>query len=114
MNHKWRVLQSYKSLTSRVPTTSFACQVLTELQDTWHSLIVMDLNMPNMDGFECTRAIRRMERNGVWPKRRPIHIVAATANASPAIQQACKEAGMNMCVPKPITPETWDLLLTFL
>ena len=97
-----------------MPTTLSACQVLTELQDTWHSLIVMDLNMPNMDGFECTRAIRRMERNGVWPKRRPIHIVAATADASPAIQQACKEAGMNMCVPKPITPETWDLLLTFL
>lgn len=64
-------------------------------------LIFMDCQMPVMDGFEATRAIRKGEaRSG---KR--VRIVAMTANALPEDRQACLEAGMDDYIAKPVTLE---------
>ncbi|MFN3513841.1 MAG: ATP-binding protein [Phenylobacterium sp.] len=63
-------------------------------------LVLMDVHMPRLDGLEATRAIRRLPgRAGRLP------IIAVTANASPEEAQACREAGMDDVVSKPISAE---------
>ncbi len=61
--------------------------------------ILMDLQMPVMDGFEATRAIRALQSQ--VPGQQPTPIIAMTANAMEKDRQACKDAGMNEHVGKP-------------
>ena len=61
----------------------------------------MDVQMPEMDGFEATRAIREMEKN----TGRHIPIIAMTAHAMKGDRELCIEAGMDAYVPKPISIE---------
>jgi len=70
-----------------------------------YDLILMDCQMPDMDGLEATRAIRQHERN-VDPDGRAerISIVALTANATKIDRQRCLAAGMDAYVTKPIDP----------
>ncbi|MBF0341300.1 MAG: response regulator [Magnetococcales bacterium] len=63
--------------------------------------ILMDLQMPVMDGLDATRAIRR---EGFWAAEIPI--IAMTANAMIQDQEACLAAGMNAHIAKPIDPPT--------
>jgi PAS domain S-box-containing protein len=58
--------------------------------------VLMDLQMPDIDGFEVTRRLRQDERFQVLP------IIAMTANASREDQKACRAAGMNAHLGKPI------------
>jgi len=59
-------------------------------------LILMDIQMPVLNGIEATRRIKEDEAT------RQIRIVALTANAMASDQQACREAGMDDFLPKPI------------
>lgn len=62
-------------------------------------LILMDLQMPEMDGFEATRAIRRKETG--TGARTPI--VALTANAASTDEPRCRDAGMDAFMAKPVS-----------
>ena len=63
----------------------------------YYDLILMDVSMPNMDGIEATRNIRRLEDKD----KAGIPIIAMTANVDDAVRKAAYEAGMNGFTEKP-------------
>lgn len=69
------------------------------------SAILMDCQMPVMDGFEATRQIRTMEGFGDLP------IIAVTANVSEEDQQRCRDAGMSDYLTKPANPALIEQML---
>jgi CheY-like chemotaxis protein/HPt (histidine-containing phosphotransfer) domain-containing protein len=70
------------------------------LQQIPYDLVFMDVQMPEMDGFEATRAIRLT--NG--KPRHSVPIIAMTAHAMQGDRERCLEAGMDGYITKPITP----------
>ena len=75
-------------------------EAITALESIPYSLVLMDVNMPVMDGFEATRIIRSPESNVI---NHNIPIIAMTANALEGDRKKCMDAGMNDYVPKPVT-----------
>jgi PAS domain S-box-containing protein len=73
-------------------------QALGTLEKQAFDLVLMDAQMPVMDGFECTAAIRRLEEN----TREHIPIIAMTAHAMVGDRQRCLEAGMDGYIAKPV------------
>jgi CheY-like chemotaxis protein len=69
-----------------------------------YDLVLMDWQMPNMDGLEATREIRRREEG--TGHRLPI--IALTANAIKNDETVCLDAGMDGYVPKPVTTKTLE------
>ena len=76
-------------------------EVLKVLETIPYNLLLMDCQMPIMDGYETTRTIRDPQ-SGV--KNHTIPIIAMTASAIEGERQKCLAAGMNDFIPKPITP----------
>lgn len=67
-----------------------------------YDAILMDCQMPEMDGYEATRQIRRAEANGDFGERPPHYIIALTANAMAGDRERCLAAGMDDFVTKPL------------
>ncbi|MBW8782439.1 MAG: response regulator [Verrucomicrobia bacterium] len=65
--------------------------------------VLMDCEMPELDGFEATRSIRTLEQTTGVVRRTPI--IALTANAMQGTRQRCLEAGMDLYLTKPIRLE---------
>jgi two-component system sensor histidine kinase EvgS len=63
-------------------------------------LVIVDCNMPLMNGYELTRAIRQHE---LQTRGTPCTVLGFTANAQPEEIQRCKQAGMNDCLFKPLS-----------
>ncbi|MDM8516812.1 response regulator [Desulfobacterales bacterium HSG16] len=80
-------------------------EVLEALQKVNYDIILMDVTMPEMDGFEATRHIRNQD-TGVFDKNIPI--IAITAHTREEDIKKCLNTGMNDCVLKPIKQ---DLLI---
>lgn len=74
-------------------------QALQMARETPYALILMDMQMPRMNGIESARGIRADSLNRDSP------IIAMTANAFAEDRKACLEAGMNDFLSKPVEPE---------
>jgi CheY-like chemotaxis protein len=83
-------------------TASNGEESLQQLELADFDLILMDCQMPLMDGFEATQAIRKLAN----PMKSQIPIVALTANAMKSDEDKCLEVGMNDFLTKPIRLET--------
>ena len=73
-------------------------EALELLQQQRFDAVLMDIQMPEMDGLEATRQIRQEAQFDRMP------IIAMTANASAADRQHCRDAGMNDFISKPFNP----------
>lgn len=72
----------------------------------FYDVILMDCQMPVMDGFKATAEIRKIQRGG-----RPSTIIAMTANASREDRQKCIDIGMDDYIAKPVKTETLQRVL---
>jgi PAS domain S-box-containing protein len=76
-------------------------EAIEKLKNTRYSLVLMDVQMPMMDGFETTRLIRAMEKEGGLPH---VPIIAVTAHAMSGDKEKCLAAGMDDYITKPLDP----------
>jgi PAS domain S-box-containing protein len=90
-----------------VDTADDGLEALQKVESGQYDLILMDLQMPVMDGLEATRRIRDLE-NG-----RDIPVIALTANAFVEDRIHCEEAGMDDYVAKPVDPPRFYATLAY-
>ncbi|MGV8735581.1 MAG: response regulator [Pseudomonas asiatica] len=83
----------------QVQLATQGAEALKLLEQDEFDLVLMDCNMPVMDGYEASRRIRQ---SGRWPD---LPIVALTANAMPEERERCRAAGMNDYLAKPFRRE---------
>jgi signal transduction histidine kinase/CheY-like chemotaxis protein len=102
-------LEVLRSVWPMVDSANDGAEAVAAVERGRYDLILMDMQMPGMDGLSATRRIRALA-NG---KRVPI--LALTANAFLEDRQQCHEAGMNDFLAKPIDPTAlYDEMLTWL
>jgi two-component system sensor histidine kinase/response regulator len=90
-------LRTLETMGHVVTVVSDGLLALRELERNTFDVVLMDCQMPIMDGFEATHAIRAREAGG---RRTPI--IAMTANALAGDREACLSAGMDDYIPKPV------------
>lgn len=84
-------------------------EALTSVHEKHYDLVLMDCQMPEMDGFTAAREIRRREAAGELSGRRTI--IALTANALKGDRERCLQAGMNDYLSKPLQAEQLQTML---
>jgi CheY-like chemotaxis protein len=102
---RWIYIQQFAKLGITVDCASNGVEALERIQRNWYRLILMDVDMPILDGIETTRKLRVLESKGVC-KRAVITAVTATAD-----RQKCLDAGMDYYMEKPLSLDDLRCLL---
>ncbi|MCG8549594.1 MAG: response regulator, partial [Desulfobacterales bacterium] len=76
-------------------------EAIHSLEKIPYDLVLMDLQMPELDGLEATRMIRKTGSGVIHPG---IPVIAMTANAMAGVREQCLNAGMNDYISKPVNP----------
>ena len=92
------ILEETKIKVDRASDGAEAVDIMLNAEDGKYDLILMDIQMPKMNGYDATRAIRAINR----PYCKKVPIVAMTANAFAEDVQAAKTSGMDAHIAKPI------------
>ena len=100
------ILQKYGYIVESVTDGSFAVEAVKSHGEWYYDLVLMDIQMPVMDGYEATKAIRALGRGDT----EALPIIALSANASVADSMKSIESGMNGHISKPYEIE--DLIST--
>ena len=95
------ILQQYGMTVDRAENGQIGVDKVQAAEEYFYDAVLMDIQMPVMNGYEATRAIRALP--GDYPKALPI--IAMSANAYDEDVRACLDAGMNAHLAKPFQPE---------
>ena len=101
-------LQQLQRLGYSADVAASGLEVLATLDRIPYDVILMDCQMPEMDGYEATRRIRQREKENFLP---PLRIVAMTANAMEGDREKCLAAGMDDFITKPVRIEELEAVL---
>ncbi len=77
-------------------------QVVEAVKKKRYTMILMDIHMPDIDGYAATKLIRQWEKKN---KIKPVPIIAMTANALKGDREKCLETGMDDYLAKPVSRE---------
>ena len=106
-----RLLQRSGVSADNITVVDNGRDALVALEAGDYDLVLMDVQMPEMDGFEATRAIRDRE-SAVGAQGRRLPIIAMTAHAMAGDRERCLSAGMDDYITKPLrAPELVALLV---
>jgi PAS domain S-box-containing protein len=90
-------INMFKRMGYRVDVAANGLEAVSTVKQLPYDLVFMDMQMPEMDGLEATRALRRQSGSQSYP-----WIIAMTANALKSDRQKCLDAGMNDYISKPV------------
>ncbi len=106
VNRKLALLQLAKLGYKNIDSAVDGIEALTAMSSKNYDVVLMDIQMPRLDGLETTRRLRQELSSDVQP-----YVIAMTANAMAEDREACTDAGMNDYVPKPVNPDALSAAL---
>ena len=97
----YKLLEDKKAIVDIADNGKYGLEKVKKSPLNYYDVVLMDIRMPVMDGYEAARSIRSLDRSDV----ETLPIIAMTADAFEADVQKCLDAGMNGHISKPIDPD---------
>lgn len=102
------ILEEAGFIVETAPDGTDAVSMMEQSEENYYDAILMDVQMPIMDGYEATRTIRRLNRTDV----KNLPIIAMTANTLEEDKEAALKSGMNAHIAKPLNMDVFISVLS--